>query len=131
MLRNILLVGVGGFIGSVARYLATLAFTPSGGDVRFPLGTLVVNVAGCLAIGLLAGVAESRDWLSVSARLLVITGLIGGFTTYSAFAYETFLLGRQQAFGLAVANVALQVLLGLAAVWVGVRLAGVVLRQGY
>jgi CrcB protein len=125
--RNFLLVGIGGFVGSAARYYVSTALnSPLTG--RLPLGTLLVNLVGCFAIGLVAGVAESRAWISASARLLIVTGVLGGFTTYSAFAYETYSLARFQAVGLAAANVTLHVVLGLSAVWLGARLAVVAIR---
>ena len=121
-MQNILLVGAGGFLGSAARYLLTGAVTQMTGAARFPAGTLVVNALGCLAIGLLSGVAETRHILTPAARLFLFTGLLGGFTTFSAFAYESYFLGREQLWPAVGLNVAGQVLLGLAAVWAGHRL---------
>ena len=123
MLRNLLLVGSGGFLGSVARYCLTGWATQLTHAGRFPIGTLVVNVLGCLLIGVLAGIAEHAHIFSPSARLFLITGLIGGFTTYSAFAYETYFLGREHMALAAFANVALQLVLGLGAVVLGARIA--------
>ena len=121
-MRDLLLVGTGGFLGSVARfYLSGWAMQSHGG--RFPVGTLVVNVVGCLLIGLLTGLAENANLLSPASRLFLLTGLIGGFTTYSAFAYETYHLGREHLLTAALANVALQILLGLVAVILGSRIA--------
>jgi CrcB protein len=91
MVKNILLVGVGGMVGSVARYLISLSIInafPS----AFPYGTFAVNVAGCLAIGAFFGLSERFDWLTPDLRLLITTGFCGGFTTFSAFAYESLLL---------------------------------------
>jgi fluoride exporter len=121
-LRNVLLVGSGGFLGSVARYLLTGYVTQATTAARFPYGTLVVNVVGCLVIGILAGAAEQRHLFSAESRLFLLTGLLGGFTTFSAFAYESYFLAREHAWPAAVANVGLQILLGLAAVWLGHRL---------
>ena len=120
--RNILLVGLGGFVGSAARYTiagALQSLTTSG---RFPLGTLGVNVIGCFAIGLLAGWAESIPAFSPSTRLLLMVGLLGGFTTFSSFGYETVEMLRNSRPLLAFANVALQVGLGLPAVWLGLTM---------
>jgi fluoride exporter len=118
-MRNLFLVGTGGFLGSAARYLLSGLVTQASGAARFPLGTLVVNLLGCLAIGLLAGMAEHRHAFSAATRLFLFTGILGGFTTFSAFAFETYFLGREQAWGAGLANIGLQVVLGLAAVWVG------------
>ncbi|MFM8577233.1 MAG: fluoride efflux transporter CrcB [Planctomycetaceae bacterium] len=119
MLTQITLVGFGGFLGSVGRYLLSLLVTQWSGASRFPAATLVVNVIGCLAIGALSGFATRSEFLTPALRLFLITGLLGGFTTFSAFGYETFLLGRDALGGIAFANIAAQLLLGLGAVWLG------------
>ena len=121
-MRNLLLVGGGGFVGSIARYLLTGLVTQATHASRFPSGTLAVNVLGCLGIGVLAGLAEHRHLFSASTRLFLLTGLLGGFTTFSAFAYETHFLAREHAWPAALVNVGLQVFLGLAAAWLGHRL---------
>ena len=119
IMRDLLLVGSGGFVGSVARYLLSGAVTQASAAARFPLGTLAVNTLGCLVIGALAGLAEHSGAFSSATRLLIFTGMIGGFTTFSAFAYETYFLAREHAWLLAAGSVAAQVLLGLVAVWAG------------
>jgi CrcB protein len=120
---NLWLVGSGGFIGSVARYYLGGWVTQSTHVSRFPYGTLLVNVTGCFLIGLLAGGAEHAHWMKASTRLFLLTGFLGGFTTYSAFAYETFSLGRGHFLSAALANVVFQLILGFAAVALGFRLA--------
>jgi fluoride exporter len=122
-MRNLLLVGAGGFLGSVARYYATSWAAHLAPGSRFPLGTLAVNLTGCLLMGLLAGIAEQAQVMSAGTRLFLLTGLLGGFTTYSAFAWETYALGRDQLMTAALANVALQLVLGIGAVMVGAKLA--------
>ncbi len=122
-MRNFLLVGGGGFLGSVARYFLGGLVLHATGAPRFPFATLAVNVTGCLAIGALSGIAERAGMLSPPARLFLITGFLGGYTTFSAFAYETFFLGREHAWVSAAGNVIAQVSLGLVAVWAGYRLA--------
>jgi CrcB protein len=118
-LRSILLVGTGGFLGSISRYLV-------GGWVHrllppttFPVGTLAVNVLGCFAIGILGGLAGSRQVLGADLRLFLMIGVLGGFTTFSSFAYETLALSRDAEPGRALLNVAAQVVLGLVACWLG------------
>ncbi len=118
----------GGAVGSALRYLvsgyAQRVLVPGAGALAsFPAGTLVVNVTGSLLIGLLAGLAESRALLGPEARLLLVTGLLGGYTTFSAFSLETLVLLRAGQTVTAISTVILQVILGLAAAWVGFLLA--------
>jgi CrcB protein len=116
-MRLLLLVGTGSFIGGVCRYLlSTLvqAKTPSG----FPYGTLVVNLAGCLLIGLLFGIFEKSE-VGTETRLLLVTGVLGGFTTFSAFSGETFNLIRTGHFAMAVAYVLISVLAGVCLTFTG------------
>lgn len=122
-MRNLLLVGSGGFLGSIARYLLGGFVLHSTGAARFPFATLVVNVTGCLAIGAIAGFAERASVFAPSTRLFLITGFLGGYTTFSAFAYETVFLAREHAWVSAVANVIAQMALGLLAVVAGYRVA--------
>jgi CrcB protein len=90
---------------------------------RFPAGTVAVNLIGCFAIGLLAGLlASERIQLRAHWREFVFVGLIGGFTTFSTFGLDTFLLSRTHSAGYAALNVAAQVVGGLLAVWVGYQL---------
>lgn len=121
---HLLYVGLGGAIGAVARHLLggwVLHHTAQG---RFPAGTFAVNVLGCLVIGTLAGLAERHAMFSPPMRVFLFTGVLGGFTTFSAFGLETLSLLRRGETGVAAAYVAGSVLLGLAAVWIGFRLAG-------
>lgn len=112
-------VGAGGFLGSLVRYWlsgAVYALIPA---PRLPWGTLAVNVLGCFAIGLLGGLAETRGVLTATGRLFLLIGVLGGFTTFSTFGYETLALLREQAVARAALNVALQVALSLTAAWGG------------
>lgn len=87
MSRIFLLVGAGGFLGSIARYLTASYFTkliPS----SFPYGTFVANIIGCLIIGVIYGLSERFDWLTPEWRFFLATGFCGGYTTFSSFAYE-------------------------------------------
>lgn len=122
-MRDVLLVGLGGFAGSASRYLLGGLVLHLSGAHRFPFATLGVNVLGCLAIGLLAGLAETHHVLSPGTRLFLLTGVLGGFTTFSAFGYETYFLGREHAWAWAALNVVLHLVLALPAVWLGHRIA--------
>ena len=127
-MTNLLLVGAGGFLGSVLRYLAGGAVQAAARHAHFPWGTFAVNAVGCLLIGLLGGLAETRHVLSPEQRLFLITGFLGGFTTFSAYGFETYYLVRVGEPGLAAANALGQVALGLAAVWAGHLLAALLPR---
>jgi len=124
---EILLVGVGGSLGAMARYGLSGLVHKHLSD-SFPYGTLVVNLVGCLAIGAVLYLVEDRALLGPQARLFAAVGVIGGFTTFSAFGYETLQLLRDGRIGAACLNAAGSVVLGLLAVWLGrtvLRLAGV------
>jgi fluoride exporter len=117
------LVGFGGLIGATSRYAVGRWVNDIAGNPAFPYGTLAVNVVGCLLIGVLAGLAATRNIIGVDTRAFLIVGLLGGFTTYSAFGLETVELIRRGDFFVGLSNVALQITLGLAAVWVGLKIA--------
>ncbi|QDT64821.1 Putative fluoride ion transporter CrcB [Calycomorphotria hydatis] len=117
-LPPVIAVAVGGALGAVTRYGVSLWVTKRFPEYA-PLGTLIVNVAGCLLIGVL-GTLVARDNLSPSLKLFLVTGCLGSLTTFSTFGYETleYALERQR-WDYAAANVALNLLIGLAAVWIG------------
>ena len=120
---RLFLIGLGGGVGSILRYLLSGLVQGWSGATAFPLGTLVVNLLGCLAIGVLTELSESRGVLDPEMRGLLIVGLIGGFTTFSTFANETMSAIRDDALLIATGNVVASVTLGLAAVWAGRVLA--------
>ena len=122
-MKGILIVALGGAIGSVARYKLSGYILHHTIDWRFPAGTFAVNVAGCLVAGILAGLAEEHDFLSAEVRLLLFTGILGGFTTFSAFGLETMFLLKRGEVMVAGANVVLSVVAGLAALWLGLGMA--------
>ncbi len=113
----ILAIGLGSFLGGIARYLLSLAIQTKVG-VAFPFGTLAVNVVGCLLIGAVFGLAEKGN-LSPEGRLFLATGVLGGFTTFSAFSYETVAMLRDGQVGYAAAYVTGSVLLGLLSTFAG------------
>jgi CrcB protein len=116
---NILLVGMGGFIGSVARYLLSGYVQQSMKRTDFPYGILAVNLIGCFAIGLLAQYGESRGFFSEETRAFIFIGILGGFTTFSSFGNDTINLVRESLVMNALANVGANVILGLLAVLLG------------
>lgn len=116
---NVLLVGIGGFVGSVLRYAMTTIAQQWAARVAFPVGTLTVNIIGCFLIGLLSQLSETYSPFSPQARAFVFVGLLGGFTTFSTFGNETFQLWRNVGVWPAVINVTGHVVLGLIAVAFG------------
>jgi CrcB protein len=123
MIKAMLLVALGGAVGSVARFkLSGLVLQHTIGW-RFPAGTFTVNVVGCLVAGFLAGLAERHDLFSADTRLFLFTGILGGFTTFSAFGMETMFLVRRGELLVAGANIVLSVAVGLIALWLGLGLA--------
>ena len=121
-MKQLLIVGLGGFIGSISRYKLSGAILHHSADWRFPLSTFAVNIIGCFVIGLLAALVEHRDLFSPDTRLFLFTGVLGGFTTFSAFGYEGLFLLRRGDFGIAAAYATLSVFGGLFAVWLGFKL---------
>lgn len=116
---KVLLVGIGGFFGSVARYLMSGYAQQLSRSISFPYGTLAVNLLGCFIIGFLAQLADARGVFSAESRAFVFVGILGGFTTFSSFGNETMNLLRDGEMLLAFANVAVHIVVGLAAVWLG------------
>jgi CrcB protein len=125
---KLLLIGTGGFIGSVLRYLVSGSVQAASQSVAFPYGTLAVNVVGCFFIGFLSELAESRSLFSPETRAFLVVGILGGFTTFSAFGNETMNLLRDGERTLAMMNVGAQMLFGIGAVWLGYTLAYAIWR---
>jgi fluoride exporter len=121
-LLNILLVAAGGAIGSVARYLLSAYVLRVSGSL-FPFGTFAVNLLGCIAFGLIAGAADQRVPLGSASRAFLLVGILGGFTTFSSYAFESFWLLRDGQAVAALLNVVGQVVLGLAGVAIGFAIA--------
>lgn len=118
---QILFVGLGGAIGAIARYgISTLLIRQMGNS--FPFGTLAVNLIGCFLIGLSYAFIQEKDVIPDTLRLFLITGIFGGFTTFSSFGHETIILLRAEQWASASVYVASSVLIGLLAVWVGYAL---------
>lgn len=118
MLKSILIIGFGGFIGTVARYLISRYFQLNFTSV-FPWSTFIINIVGCLLIGLIYGISEKGDVLSPDIRLFLTVGICGGFTTFSTFSNDSFLLIRDQEWLRFALYTSLSVFVGLMAVYVG------------
>jgi CrcB protein len=119
-MKQLLLVGLGGCVGAVARYkLGGWVLHHHAADWRFPAGTFVVNVLGCLVAGVLAGLVERQEFFSSDTRLFLFTGLLGGFTTFSAFGIETVFLMRRGETWVALSYVVSSVACGIVLLWLG------------
>lgn len=125
---KLLIIGAGGFLGAVLRYLLTGAFQNLSGSASFPFGTLAVNLLGCFMIGLLSYIAEYRSLFGVETRMFVFVGLLGAMTTFSTFGNETYGLIKDAKFSFALLNIGIHVTVGLGAVWLGRVLAYAVWR---
>jgi CrcB protein len=122
-MRALLLVAIGGALGSMARYKLSGWVLHHATNWRFPISTFLVNVSGCLIAGVLAGMSAKHNVFSPDARLLLFTGLLGGFTTFSAFGLEAVLLMKRGEWTVALGNVGLSVAVGLLALWAGFAVA--------
>jgi len=114
---KLFLAGVGGFIGSSLRYAVTGWVQTWSRSIDSPYGTLAVNLLGCFVIGFLSQLAETRGLFTAESRTLIFIGVIGGFTTFSAFGNETISLWREGENAFAFVNIAAHLVLGLGAVW--------------
>lgn len=118
MLKQLLLIGAGGFIGSVARFLVSRLNTRVDW-FSIPIGTLTVNVVGSLLIGFLIGISEKSPILTVELRMFLMVGLCGGFTTFSSFTGENLMLLRNGQIFPLLLYTGLSILLGFTAVYLG------------
>ena len=118
-MKSLLLVGLGGFFGAACRHGLSSWVTRAFKEPGFPVGILVVNLLGCLLIGLAFGLADARDLFTRELRLLLFAGFLGGFTTFSTFGYDTLILMRGGHLGFAAINVLVSVIAGVFLVWAG------------
>ena len=119
--RTIILVGIGGMLGSIARYLIAVFFAGQFSSVM-PYATLTVNIVGCFLIGILFGLSERGNILTPEWRVFLTTGFCGGFTTFSTFSYESIRLIQDGEFYYVSLNVAASVVIGFAATYLGILL---------
>lgn len=118
MLKTIVIVGFGGFIGTIARFLVARYFQENVTSV-FPWGTFAVNIVGCFVIGLIYGLTEKGDFLTSDVRLFLTVGICGGFTTFSSLANDAFILMRQEEWLRFAVYTSFSFFLGLLAVYAG------------
>lgn len=124
---NLLILGFGGFIGAISRYLIGGWAQDVSRSVGFPYGTLAVNLTGCFLIGVLSQMVE-RGFLDPQMRLFILVGMLGAFTTFSTFSLETINLLQDGELSRGFANLAANNLLGLAAVLIGKNLVFAIWR---
>lgn len=124
-MSRLLLIGLAGFAGTVARYWLSGLVARHYGET-FPYGTLAVNAFGCFVASFLFYFLYDRFLASPTLRSMVFIGLLGGFTTFSSYGLQTFTLLRDGEFLLALANIGLSNLVGLFLVWAGYKLAGMI-----
>lgn len=118
MIKQLVLVGLGGAFGSILRFLTSM-FTLKYHVGLFPLGTFLVNIVGCLLIGLFIGVSERNQLMGADLRLLLVTGFCGGYTTFSTFSSENLQLIQNGNYVMFVFYTLLSIFLGILAVYVG------------
>lgn len=118
---KLVLIAAGGGLGAVLRYLLQGLIQSRAGV--FPLGTLIVNITGCLVIGFLMALFTGPYLIREEYRLGIITGVLGGYTTFSTFGWETMQLIEQKQWGMALLYVGLSVIVGLLATIAGIRLS--------
>ena len=118
-MNGVLLVALGGAAGSVARYLVSGLASQHFQDWRFPVGTFLVNVAGCLLVGVLGALVVKHGIFSPNTRVFLFSGIAGGFTTFSAFGHEIFELLRREEVLVAGGYVFSSLFFGLLALWLG------------
>jgi CrcB protein len=119
---GVALVAIGGAVGSVSRYLLSTVVLRASGSL-FPLGTFAVNVIGCMVFGALVGAAEQRVALTPEVRTFLLVGVLGGFTTFSSYAFESVALLQDGQFAAAAFNIVGQVAAGLLGFWVAYSMA--------
>ena len=118
MFKLMLMAGAGGFVGTCCRFLINRLFAQFR-EIPFPLATFIINILGCLAFGILSGWIQKTGILTPKLNALLIVGFCGGFTTFSTFSYETLSLGMNGEVFVSFIYIALSVIIGLFATWLG------------
>ncbi|GAB1475082.1 fluoride efflux transporter CrcB [Bacteroidota bacterium] len=118
MVKTLIIIGAGGFVGSIARYL-TSKYIQDNLSFSFPVGTLIVNISGCFILGVIYGLMERGEILSQESRLFLTIGFCGGFTTFSSFAFENVLILRDGNFMQSALYISLSVFAGILSLYIG------------
>lgn len=118
MVKSLIIIGAGGFVGSIARYL-TSKYIQDNLSFSFPVGTLIVNISGCFILGVIYGLMERGEILSQESRLFLTIGFCGGFTTFSSFAFENVLILRDGNFMQSALYISLSVFAGILSLYIG------------
>ena len=121
-MTRMLSIGFAGFFGTLARYFLQ-GWIQSASGAAFPMGTLIVNVSGCFALGMIHGLFMERFLIDPQWRICLSIGFCGGFTTFSTLAFETVQLAGGHQWWLATVNVIASIVLGLVAVWLGTAIS--------
>lgn len=121
MIRTIFLVGTGGAIGSICRYLTSVFISKHFSSV-FPLATFTANILGCLVIGILLGFFEREQLINTDLKFLLITGFCGGYTTFSTFSSENLALLNAGNYQTAFTYIIISILAGVLSVWGGIMI---------
>ena len=121
-----LCVALGGCLGALTRWGLSgwIDSRPALSATHFPVGIFVANILGCLLFGILFGIGEGKTWMTAGMKAILFTGFLGSFTTFSTFSWNTLYLVKAGQIGVALLNVALSVLVGLIAVWIGYVVGG-------
>ncbi|MGL4668329.1 MAG: fluoride efflux transporter CrcB [Saezia sp.] len=123
MLKHVLLVGLGGGVGSMLRYLASIWINKSFHSSVFPLATFAVNISGCFLIGLFTGLALKYAFFNNELRYLLVAGFCGGYTTFSAFSAENFMLIEKGNYIALIAYAFASIFMGVLAFYIGHQIA--------
>ena len=121
MYKTLIIIGLGGFLGSISRYLSQ-QFLQRFFETNWPIGTLIVNLLGSFIIGVIYALAESQSWMNPQWRMFLAVGFCGGFTTFSSFALDGIILARGSALYSLFLYIGMSVILGLAATLLGIAL---------
>lgn len=120
-MNQILYVGIGGAIGSILRYLSVLVVYKFYSDLQFPVGTLIVNIIDCFLFGVVLGIKNLVNWINPAMQIFLLTGVLGGFTTFSTFGYDALVLIKSAQWMNAIIYIIGSVFIGVLSVYLGFK----------